>query len=157
MEHEVIHPAGNPGIYGVVSFKNLAVGIIPLDHDDHTWLVGHYRFPLGAYSWEIPMGGVPIGADPVAGAQRELKEETGLTADRWEQILSVRLSNSVTDEAGVVYVAQDLQRGEPEFEDTEKIEIRRLPFIDVVRMAMEGEITDSLSVNGILKLAVMRD
>lgn len=157
VEHDVIHPAGNPGIYGVVSFKNLAVGIIPLDEEDNTWIVGQYRFALGEYSWEIPMGGVPIDADPLAGAQRELQEETGLTAGSWEQILTVRLSNSVTDEAGVVYVAKNLQFGEPDFDDTEKIEIRRLPFDDLVQMAMTGEITDILSVTGILKLAAGRD
>lgn len=156
VEHEVIHPAGNPGIYGVVSFKNLAVGIIPIDEEDHTWIVGQYRFALDEYSWEIPMGGVSLASDPLAGAQRELKEETGLTAVRWEQILSVRISNSVTDESGVVYVAQDLQHGEPEFDDTEKIEIRRLPFAEVLRMVKEGDITDCLSVAGILKLAAKR-
>lgn len=156
VEHEVIHPAGNQGIYGVVSFKNLAVGIIPLDDDDHTWIVGQFRFALDEYSWEIPMGGVPLEIDPLAGAQRELKEETGLTAANWEKILSVRISNSVTDESGIVYVAEDLRQGEPEFDDTEKIEIRRLPFDDVVRMVMDGEITDCLSVAGILKIASVR-
>ncbi|MFQ5633738.1 MAG: NUDIX domain-containing protein [Gammaproteobacteria bacterium] len=156
VEHEVIHPAGNPGVYGVVRFRNLAVGIIPLDHDDHTWIVGQYRFALNQYSWEIPMGGVPLNTDPLRGAERELREETGLTAGRWRQILSVRLSNSVTDEAGIVYVAEDLRQGKPDFDDTEKIEIRRLPFADAVRMAMEGEITDCLSVTGILKLAAAR-
>ena len=156
VEHEVIHPAGNPGIYGVVSFKNLAVGIISLDDDDNTWVVGQFRFALDEYSWEIPMGGVSLDTDPLAGAQRELKEETGLTAARWEQILSVRISNSVTDESGVVYIARDLQQGEPEFDDTEKIEIRRLPFEDVVDMVTDGEISDCLSVAGILKLASKR-
>jgi len=154
--HEVIHPAGNPGIYGVVSFKNLAVGIIPLDDDDHTWIVGQFRFALDEYSWEIPMGGVPLATDPLAGAQRELKEETGLTAASWEKILSVRISNSVTDELGVVYVAKDLEKGEPEFDDTERIEIRRLPFDELLRMVMDGEITDGLSVAGVLKLASIR-
>lgn len=156
VENEVIHPAGNPGVYGVVSFKNLAVGIIPLDAEDHTWIVGQFRFALDEYSWEIPMGGVPIETDPLAGARRELKEETGLTAGRWQQILAVRISNSVTDESGVVYVAEDLEQGKPEFDDTEKIEIRRLPFDDVLRMVMDGDITDCLSVTGILKLAALR-
>jgi 8-oxo-dGTP pyrophosphatase MutT (NUDIX family) len=156
VEHEVIHPGGRHGVYGVISFKNLAVGIIPLDEDDHTWIVGQFRFALDEYSWEIPMGGVSLRTDPLAGAQRELKEETGLTAVRWEQILSVRVSNSVTDESGVVYVAQDLTHGEPEFDDTEKLEIRRLPFDDAVQMVSNGEITDCLSVAGILKLAVLR-
>ena len=156
VDHEVIHPNGNEGIYGVVSFSNLAVGIIPLDEDDHTWIVGQYRFALDEYSWEIPMGGVPRGEDPLNGAKRELKEETGLTALEWRQILSVRISNSVTDESGVVYVAEGLTAGEPEPGDTEKLQLRRLPFDELLRMAMDGEINDGLSVTGILKLAALR-
>jgi len=154
--HDVINPSGNPGIYGKVHFKNLACGIIPLDDDGQTWLVGQYRYTLDQYSWEIPMGGVPVGTDSLAGAQRELKEETGLTADRWRTILDVHLSNSITDETGIVYVAEGLTHGTPEFEDTEQIEIRKLPFDDIVQMVHNGEITDLLSVAGILKLATMR-
>lgn len=156
VDHRVVHPGGNEGIYGVVSFKNLAVGIIPLDEHDHTWIVGQYRFALDHYSWEIPMGGVPVCNDPLEGAKRELKEETGLTAAKWSEILSVRISNSVTDETGVVYVAEGLQQGEPEPDDTERLQLRRLPFAEIVQMAMVGEITDGLSVAGILKLAALR-
>lgn len=155
-EHDVVNPSGNPGIYGKVHFKNLACGIIPLDGNDETWLIGQYRYTLDRYSWEIPMGGVPVGTDSLAGAQRELKEETGLMADRWRVILKVYLSNSITDEAGVVYLAEGLTQGEPEFDDTEKLEIRKLPFDDVVQMVNDGEITDVLSIAGILKLATMR-
>jgi len=153
-EHDVINPSGNPGIYGKVHFKNLACGIIPLDDNNETWIVGQYRYTLDCYSWEIPMGGVPLGADPLAGAQRELKEETGLTAARWQPILKGHLSNSITDEAGIVYLAEGLTCGEPEFEDTEQIEISKLPFADVLQMVNNGEIKDVLSVAGILKLAV---
>ncbi|TDJ47594.1 MAG: NUDIX hydrolase [Gammaproteobacteria bacterium] len=152
-EHQVINPAGKPGIYGLVKFKNCAVGIIPIDDHGYTWIVGQYRYALDAYSWEIPMGGVPVGTDMLAGARRELKEETGLTAANWREILSVHISNSVTDETGFVFVAEGLTPGKPEFEETEKIDIRRLPFDELVEMAMTGEITDGLSVTGILKLA----
>lgn len=155
-QHDVIDPSGKPGIYGKVHFKNLACGIIPLDDNDTTWIVGQYRYTLDRYSWEIPMGGVAIGTDPLVGAQRELKEETGLTAVCWQPILNVHLSNSITDEAGIVFVAKGLTYGEPEFDDTEQIEIKKLYFDDVVRMVKEGEITDALSVAGILKLATMR-
>lgn len=157
VEHQVIHPAGNPGVYGVVSFKNLAVGVIPLDDTDHTWIVGQYRFALDEYSWEIPMGGVPLGTDPLAGARRELREETGLTANNWRQILSVRVSNSVTDESGVVYLATGLSEGRPDFDETERIEIRRLPFAELLEMVIGGDITDCLSVAGTLKLAAIRE
>jgi len=156
-EHDVINPSGNPGIYGKVHFKNLACGIIPLDENNSTWIVGQYRYTLDRYSWEIPMGGVPVGVDPLTGAQRELKEETGLTADRWQPILNVHLSNSIKDEAGIVFVAEGLTHGEPEFDDTEQIEIKKLLFEDVVQMVNDGEITDALSVAGILKLATMRN
>jgi ADP-ribose pyrophosphatase len=152
-EHNVINAAGNPGIYGKVSFKNIACGIIPLDEHGNTWIVGQYRYTLDEYCWEIPMGGVPRDANLLDGAQRELKEETGLTAGKWEQLLRVHISNSITDEVGVVFVAENLTAGEPEFEETEKIEIRQLPFEELVKMAMDGEITDVLSVTGILKLA----
>jgi len=152
--HDVINPSGNPGIYGKVHFKNLACGIIPLDDDGNTWIVGQYRYTLDHYSWEIPMGGVAAGTDPLAGAQRELKEETGLAAVRWRLLCNVHLSNSITDEAGVVYVAEGLTPGEPEFDETERIEIRKLPFDDAARMVYDGDITDALSVVGILRLAV---
>ena len=155
-EHNVINPSGNPGIYGTIHFKNLACGIIPLDDDDTTWIVGQYRYALDRYSWEIPMGGVAVGTDPLTGAQRELKEETGLTAAQWKKILEVDLSNSVTDETGVVFVAEGLTRGEPDFEETEQLEIRELPFDDLVRMVIDGQISDLLSVAGILKLAAIR-
>jgi ADP-ribose pyrophosphatase len=155
-EHQVINPSGNPGIYGKVSFKSHACGIIPIDQDQNTWIVGQYRYTLGEYSWEIPMGGVPLTGDLLEGAKRELREETGLTANRWEKLVSVHISNSITDEIGTVFLAEDLTPGETDFDDTEKLEIRKLPFDDLVKMSMSGEITDALSVVGILKLAALR-
>ena len=154
-EHDVINPSGNPGLYGKVSFKGHACGIIPLDDDGGTWLVGQYRYTLDRYSWEIPMGGVPVGADLLEGARRELREETGLSAGCWEKIATVDISNSVTDEVGSVFVARDLTPGPTAFDDTEQLEIRRLPFAEAVIMAMNGDITDALSVVGILKLAAL--
>jgi 8-oxo-dGTP pyrophosphatase MutT (NUDIX family) len=153
---DVIKPSGDPGIYGKVSFKNLACGIIPLADNGDIWLVGQHRYPLDLYSWEIPMGGVPRGEDALAGARRELKEETGLIAGRWQQLLECHLSNSITDEAGVVFLAEALTEGEPEFGDTEDLCIRRLPFGEAFNMVLGGEITDLLSMAGILRLAVSR-
>jgi len=155
-EEHCLDPSGNPALYGRISFRNKAVGIIPLDDKGHTWLVGQYRYCLNQYSWEIPMGGSPHPVAVIESARRELKEETGLSARRWEQILFVHTSNSVTDEEAYVFSAEDLDYGEPDFESTEKIEIRRLPVREAIRMAMSGAITDALSVAGLIKLAALR-
>lgn len=150
---QVITPAGTPGIYGVVHFKNQAIGIIPIDEAGHTWLVGQYRYPLDAYSWEIPEGGCPLSDDPLAAAQRELQEETGLTAQYWELILEFHLSNSVTDERGKVYVARGLSQGVATPEDTEQLQLRRLPLEEAIAMVDRGEITDALAVMGLLRVS----
>jgi 8-oxo-dGTP pyrophosphatase MutT (NUDIX family) len=107
--HEVITPGGTDGIYGVVHFKNLAIGVVPLDEAGNTWLVGQYRYTLNEYSWEIPEGGCPLGTDPLESAQRELQEETGIKAKRWTKLLNLYTSNSVTDEAGMAFLAQGTQ------------------------------------------------
>lgn len=149
-EDQVIKPSGDEGIYGVVSFKNLAIGIVPLDEQGHTWLVGQYRYTLAEYSWEIPLGGGKLAVDPLESARRELKEETGLVAQRWRQILTIHTSNSVTDEKGFVYLAEELSQHDPEFDDTEVLQIRRLPLAEAVDMVLRGQITDSISVAGLL-------
>ena len=99
-EDQVLRPDGLPGIYGVVEFKNRAVGVLPVEADGSVWLVGQYRYPVGAYSWEIPEGGGPMSEDPEATARRELREETGLTAGKIELLTTAHLSNSVSDELG---------------------------------------------------------
>ncbi len=151
-EHQVINPSGGKGIYGKVSFKNKAIGIIPVDEEGNTWLVGQYRYTLEEYSWEIPMGGGPLDEGILEAAKRELKEETGLTAEKWTNIMRIHTSNSVTDEEGFIFLAQELLQGETDFEDTEDLKIWKLPFADAVDMVMSGKITDSLSIAGILKV-----
>jgi len=150
-EDQVINPGGGNGIYGVVHMKNKAIGIIPLDDEGYTYLIGQYRYALNEYSWEIPMGGGIIGIDVLESAQRELKEETGFTARRWTNIARLHTSNSVTDEEGFVFLAQDLIPGETEFEETEDLKIKKVLLAEAVRMAMDNEITDSISVAGLLK------
>ena len=147
----VINPAGNPGIYGKVHFKNLAIGILPLDENLNTWLVGQHRYPLDQYSWEIPEGGAPIGSDPLESAMRELREETGLLATEWTELMRLHLSNSVSDEAGLVFIARGLKQGEADPEETEDLKIRKLAFSEAFEMVIRGEITDAISVAAILK------
>lgn len=150
----MINPSGNTSIYGKVHFKNVAIGIIPLDDDKNTWIVGQWRYPLNEYSWEIPMGGGPLENSVIASAKRELKEETGLKAENWKKIMRIHTSNSVTDEVGFVYVATGLTAGTSEPGETEgDLVIRKLPFSDVIEMVMKSEITDSISIAGILKVA----
>ncbi|MBH8558320.1 NUDIX domain-containing protein [Hymenobacter negativus] len=150
-EDQVRNPGGGQGIYGVVTMKNKALGIVPVDAEGNTWLVGQYRYPLNEYSWEIPMGGGLVELDILESAQRELKEETGLTAARWTRIARLHTSNSVTDEEGFVYLAEDLTQGELEPEETEDLRLWKLPLAEAVRMVMDDRITDGISVAGLLK------
>ncbi|WP_375417087.1 NUDIX domain-containing protein [uncultured Hymenobacter sp.] len=150
-EDQVLNPGGGPGIYGVVSMKNKALGIIPVDNEGNTWLVGQYRYPLNEYSWEIPMGGGPVELDILESARRELKEETGLLARRWTHLARLHTSNSVTDEEGFVFLAEDLEQTAAEPEETEDLRLWKLPLAEAVRMALDDRITDAISVAGLLK------
>lgn len=154
-EDQVIRPSGNKGIYGKVLFQNKAIGIVPLDEHNHTWLVGQYRYTLEEYSWEIPMGGGALDVPLLESAQRELKEETGISAKKWNNIMRIHTSNSVTNEEGFVFLAQDLSYGETEFEETEVLSIKRVSIEKALSMVMNNEITDSISVAGLLKVALM--
>lgn len=151
-EDKVINPSGGRGIYGRVHFKNIAVGVIPIDSDENTWLVGQYRYPLDEYSWEIPEGGCPLGEAELDAAKRELKEETGLVAEHWEEFLRIHTSNSVSDERGVVFLAKDLTEGKTQFEETEDLKIKKLPLVEAFQMVLDGKITDSISMAALLKL-----
>lgn len=153
--HDVVIPSGKDGVYGKVCFKNKAIGIIPVDEKGNTWLVGQFRYTLNAYSWEIPMGGGLLENNFLESAKRELKEETGLTAGKWTNIMTIHTSNSVTDEEGFVYLAEGLTPGETAFEETEQIEILKIPLVEAVQKVMDGEITDAISIAGLLKVAKM--
>ena len=149
---EVLNPNGGKGQYGVVHFKNLALGIIPLDENLNTWLVGQERFPFnGKYTWEIIEGGGPVEMDPLASAQRELAEEGGVQAQKWEWIQQMDLSNSATNEHALIYVAQGLKPVPTAPDDSEKLSLQKRPFLEVHEMVLKGKIIDSLSVVGILK------
>lgn len=155
-EHQVLNPAGGKSIYGRVHFKNKAIGIVAIDENKNTWLVGQHRYTLNEWSWEIPEGGGPLGEDVLEAAKRELKEETGLTAKKWTLILQSHLSNSVSDEEGFVFLAEELEEGTQNLEETEAdLKVWKLPFKEALQMVMEGKITDSLSVMGISKIALL--
>lgn len=149
-EDDVINPGGGRNQYGHVHFKNRAVAIVPLDEYDHTWLVGQQRYTLGAWSWELPMGGAPLDEVPLEAAKRELKEETGLSASEWTEAMRLHTSNSITDEVGIVYIAKGLTEGEPEPEETERLELRKLPISEAIAMVRRGEITDAVSAAALL-------
>lgn len=155
-EFQVINPSGGRGIYGKVHFKNRAIGIVPIDKDLNTWLVGQYRYTLNAWHWEIPEGGGPMDQEPLASAQRELREETGMIAHRWTEIIHLHTSNSVTDEEGYVFLAEDLEQGASALEETEAdLKVWKLPLKQALEMVLDGKITDSMSIMGILKVARM--
>ncbi len=154
---DVINPGGNSGIYGVVEFKNLAIGIVPIDDDGYTWLVRQYRYTLDQYTWEIPEGGCPIGETPLSAAQRELQEETGLAAKKWTKIAEFHTSNSVTDEYGEIFLAEKLTMGLQNLEDSEDITVKRLPLKEAHQMVLDGEITDSVSMIGLMKAYLLLD
>lgn len=155
-EYAVINPSGGEGIYGKVHFKNVAVGIVALDDQEQLWLVGQFRFTLNQYSWEIPEGGAPVGTDPLESAKRELKEETGIDATDWKHLLTMHLSNSVSDELAIVYLATGLQEGEAAPEDTEDLHTRKVPLEEAWQMVENGIITDSMSVAAITKIKLMK-
>ena len=156
LEDHVVNPGGGENQYGYIHFKNRAIAILPLDDGGNTWLVGQDRYTLGEYSWELPMGGAPFDEAPLDAAKRELREETGLSASRWSEVMRLHTSNSITDELGIVYLAEGLTDGETAFEETEDLRIRKLPLADAVQLVYNGEITDAISVAAILRISALR-
>ena len=156
-EYQVTTPGGTPGIYGKVHFKNEAIGIIPLDEDYNTYLVGQYRYTIDQYSWEIPEGGGPVGTKALDNAKRELLEETGITAKTWIPIQEMHVTNCATDEYGIIFIAQDLTYGEAQPEDSEELQVKKVPFNEAYEMVLKGEIMDALTILAILKTKIMID
>ncbi len=146
VDHTVTHPGGSDGEYGVVHFKNLAIGILPFDDDGMIPLVGQHRFPLDKYSWELPEGGGPRDIPPLESAKRELAEETGFTAQSWAPLCAFDTSNSVTDERAQCFFAWNLEAGNAAPEASEELTIRKVKFNALLDLVMDGEITDSMTV-----------
>ncbi|MHA6286966.1 NUDIX domain-containing protein [Maricaulis sp. CAU 1757] len=154
-EHTVTRPDGAPGVYGVIHFRNRALAILPIHTDGSVTLVGQHRFPHDRYSWEIPEGGGALDRDPLDEAKRELAEETGLSATSWREILRMDLSNSVTDETAIGWIATGLKQGEAAPEGTEELAVRRIPFRSALDEVMRGDITDALTVAMLLRAYYM--
>lgn len=152
-EFDATAPTGRPALYGLVSFKNRALAILPLFDDGTVPMVGQNRLPFGDYSWEIPEGGGPLTEAPLAGAKRELLEETGLVAAEWREVLRMQLSNSVTDELAIGFIATGLSPGgaAEETDETEDIAHARVPFREALDAAMAGHVTDALTVAMLLR------
>lgn len=151
-KNEVTNPAGNAALYSYVEFKNLAIGILPLDENNNTWLVGQFRYPTNNYSWEIIEGGGPLHIDPIESARRELKEEAGIIAGSYSELMRLHLSNSATDELAIVYVARDLKFEEAEPEESEVLQLKKVHISEAYQMCLNGEITDAISVAAILRV-----
>lgn len=153
--HDVLNPSQKPGIYGKIHFKNIAIGIIPVDQEGYSWLVGQYRYPLDEYSWEIPEGGGKVGTQPIVTAKRELLEETGIVAQKWTHIQKIHTSNSVSDEYAMIYLAEELSFEKAQPDEDEELMVKKIHLKDLYQMVLAGEITDSLSVAGIFKLKAL--
>jgi 8-oxo-dGTP pyrophosphatase MutT (NUDIX family) len=152
-EDDVITPGGTPGIYGVIETR-VAVGVIALTDDNQIYLVGQYRYPVDEYSWEIPEGGAEIGEEPILAAKRELREETGLEAEAWEQLGGeVHVSNCFSAEKGLLYVARKLREGPAEPDHTEELQVKKVPFAECLAMVDSGEIKDGLTIIAVLRMA----
>lgn len=156
-EDQVLNPSGGPGIYGVVEYNNRAVGVVPIDDEGFTWLVGQWRYCHDSYEWEIPEGGCPAGEEPAECARRELLEETGIHAQVIEPLMvGLQLSNSTTNEVCDLFVARQLSFGAASPEETEKLNVMRLPLSEAIAMAKDGRIKDSPSVLALLRLDCAR-
>jgi 8-oxo-dGTP pyrophosphatase MutT (NUDIX family) len=154
--HQVINPKGGEGIYGIVGFKNIALGIVPIDQDGNTWLVGQYRLPTQNYSWEIPQGGCPLHLEPLQQAQRELQEETGILATDWQQLKISHLSNSVSTEKSIIYIATNLSFTNAQPEDTEQLQVKKISLQQAFNMVENGEITDAVSIIALQQIQLMQ-
>jgi 8-oxo-dGTP pyrophosphatase MutT (NUDIX family) len=145
-QHDAVAPTGRQVAYGVLRFRTVATGVLPVHADGTVTLVGQSRFARANYSWEMPEGGAPFDEDPLAGAMRELAEEAGLKAGSWKRALAIEVSNSITDEIGLTWIAWDLSPVPVAPDPTEVITIVRVPFTQLLKEIERGAVLDSFTV-----------
>ncbi len=149
-EDKVICPDGSEGIYGVVDSKR-ATAVVALTPDREVYLVGQYRYPIDRYSWEIIEGGVEPGESPLAACKRELEEEAGLQAEKFVPLGGeTHLSNCFTSERSYLYLATELRPVQSRPDNTEILQVKKVPLSDALRMCDSGEISDGLSLIGLM-------
>ncbi|MFC5371585.1 NUDIX domain-containing protein [Brevundimonas faecalis] len=144
--HPATAPTGAAADYQVVRPKNVGTGVLPLHEDGTVTMVGQHRFALMRYSWEMPEGGAPMAEDPFDAVRRELAEEAGLAAEHWRAALDMDLSNSITDERAMTWVAWGLSAVPVDPDPTEVIVSVRVPFRDLLAEIERGAVRDSLTV-----------
>ena len=150
-EHAATAPTGKPATYGKIHFKNLALAVLPLHGDGTVTLVGQHRFAMMDYVWEIPEGGGPLDVDPLESIKRELREEAGLEAADWRELLRFQISNSLTDERGIGWLAMDFTPAPTDPDATEAIAVERVPFREALDAVLSGWITDAMSMAMLLR------
>lgn len=155
IEHQVVTPSGADSIYTTVEYKHLAIGIVPLDEQYNTWIVGQWRFPVNQYSWEIPEGGGKMSESPLQAAQRELLEECGLVAKQWDEVMQFNTSNSVATEKAIIFLARQLQITYACPEPDEILQVKKIPFEELYQKVMDGRVSDSLTIAAVLKIKCM--
>ena len=155
--HNVTTPTGNTSTYGSVHFKVFAIGILVLDEDRNTWIVRQHRYPIDEFVWELPEGGGSRDVSPLESAKRELREETGIVADKWTPLMEMQMSNAATDEYAYLFVAQDLRFEVAQPDADEDLEVKKLPFQELFDRVMSGEIKDSFTVAAVLKTKLLLD
>jgi len=137
-------PDGQEVVYPILAV-GVTVGVLPFVDADRVLLVGQYRHLQGTVSWELPGGGAQPGEDPLAAAQRELREEGGYRAERFRFLTRFYPSNAYLDEIAYCYAAYGLTLDPLPADPDEFLERRIVPLADAVRMAIEGGITESIS------------
>lgn len=151
-EDDVIRPDGQPGIYGVIEPEDNAA-IVALDDAGRVALVGEFLYPLAVQSWQIPSGGINAGEPPLAAAMRELVEETGLEAARWDALGRFYLSGGISTQVSHIFLARELRATPPRPEGTELLELRFVPIAEALAMADRSDIADAPSLVGLYRAA----